>query len=292
MPSKVEIKHMGKALLLFFSFSLFLSTNCYSQNRKGFLPNKCTYTVLSQPSRVTKSAQLVFGNNFKFPFLFTDGTMVMISNDEIKNPVFFSLPEEIKDCEEVFFIDSLLICKYGRTIKSFNGEDVDDLVSMADEQYNVYPANDGFFYLVEHNTNSSSVYLVKASTGDFSKLFDAPFMIDIIAGTGLESYVTSGEMVYFVSKEVCTLVEVADSEVQSLDFYSDGVFYSTEQACYYLGLPGKSYPFLLDNVKQVLFVDNRLYLLFSDGLLSVIDHADQYQTFLDEVMDEVNKLEE
>ena len=282
---------MKKTCLCFFLLCLWFCGISFAQNtNKGFLPKTCSYTVLSQPSRVTKTAQLVFRNNSRFPFLYTDGTMFLLSNDEIKTSVIFALPEEIKDCEEVFFTDSLLICKYGRTIKSFNGEDVDDLVTMADEQYNIYPANDGFFYLVEHNTNSSSVYLVNASTGDFSKLFDAPFVIDIIAGTGPESYVTSGELIYIVSKEVCTLVEVADSEVQSLDFYSDGAFYSTEQACYYLGLPGKSYPFLLEDVKQVMLVDNRLYLLFSDGLLSVIDHADQYQTFLDEVMDEVNRL--
>ena len=278
-------------VLVISSIGVFLSTNCYSQNQKGFLPNKCAYTVISQASSLTKTAQLVYGNNFRFPFLFNDGTIFLLSNDEVKEPVIFALPEEIKGCEDVFILDSLLICKDGKTVKSFNGEEIDVIVKMTDRQYSIFPANDGFFYLVEHKTKSSSVFLVQAATGDLSKLFDAPFKIDIIAGTGPESYVVSNEMIYFVSKEVCTLVEIADSEVQSLDFYSEGAFFSTERACYYMGLPGKSYPFLFGDIKQVMLVDNRLYLLFSDGLLSVIEHADQYQTFLDEVMDEVHKRE-
>ncbi len=279
---------MKKASLYILTFSLFLLTNGYSQNRKkGFLPEGCTYTVISQPSRDTKTTQLVYGNIFRFPFLFDDGTMVLLSNDEIKEPLVFSLPNKIKDCENAFILDSLLICKYGTSIKSFDGETIDEVLIMDDEQYNIYPANDGFFYLVENEATSSSVHLINSATGEIIKLFDAPFIIDNIAGTGPKSYVTSNEMIYFVSKEECSLVEVADSKVQSIDFYSDGAFYSTEKACYYLGLPGKSYPFLSGNIKQVMLVDNRLYLLFRDGLLSVIDHADQYQTFLDGVMNKV-----
>ena len=281
---------MKKALLFVFSFSLFFSTNIYSQSRhKGFLPDKCSYQVISQPSRDTKSGQLVFGNTFRFPFLLTDGTMVLLSNDEIKKTVSLILPDEIKDCENAFILDSLLICKYGTSIMSFDGETTAEVLIMDDEQYSIYPANDGLFYLVENETTSSSVHLINAATGEITKLFDAPFAIDNIAGTGPKSYVTSNEMIYFVSKEVCTLIEVADSKVQSIDFYSDGAFYATEKACYYLGLPGKSYPFLSSNIKQVMLVDNRLYLLFRDGLLSVIDNADQYQTFLDEVMNKVKK---
>lgn len=281
---------MKAIISILFSVGLLLATNSFSQNQfKGFLPDKCSYQVISQPSRDTKTSQLVFGNTFRFPFLLTDGTMVLLSNDEIKNPVAFILPDEIKDCENNFILDSLLICKYGSSIMSFDGETIEEVLIMNDEQYNIYPANDGFFYLVENETTSSSVHLINTTTGKITKLFDAPFTIDNIAGTGPESYVTSNEMIYFVSKEVCSLVEVADSKVQSIDFYSDGAFYATEQACYYLGLPGKSYPFLSGNIKQVMFVDNRLYLLFRDGLLSVIDHADQYQTFLDNVMDKVKK---
>lgn len=279
---------MKKASLYILTFSLFLLTNGYSQTpKKGFLPEGCTYTVISQPSRDSKTTQLVYGNIFRFPFLFDDGTMVLLSNDEIKEPFVFSLPNKIKDCENAFILDSLLICKYGTSIKSFDGETIDEVLIMDDEQYNIYPANDGFFYLVENEATSSSVHLINAATGEIIKLFDAPFIIDNIAGTGPKSYVTSNEMIYFVSKEECSLVEVADSKVQSIDFYSDGAFYSTEKACYYLGLPGKSYPFLSGNIKQVMLVDNRLYLLFRDGLLSVIDHADQYQTFLDGVMNKV-----
>lgn len=271
------------------SVSLLFATNSYSQSRhKGFLPDKCSYQVISQPSRDTKTAQLVFGNTSRFPFLLTDGTMVLLSNDEIKNPVAFILPDEIRYCENAFVLDSLLICKYGTSILSFDGETIDEVLIMDDEQFNIYPANNGFFYLVENEATSSSVHLINAATGENTKLFNAPFTIDNIAGTGPKSYVTSNEMIYFVSKEVCSLVEVADSKVQSIDFYSDGAFYATEKACYYLGLPGKSFPFLSGNIKQVMLVDNRLYLLFRDGLLSVIDHADQYQTFLDEVMNKVN----
>lgn len=269
---------------------LFLASNCYSQSQqKGFIPDRCSYQVISQPSRITKNAQLVYGNNFRFPFLLSDGQMIMLSNDEVKEPIAFALPKEIRDCEDVFILDSLLICKYGSSIVSFDGETIDEVLVMDDEQYNIYPANEGYFYVVESASNSSSVYLIQVSTGDLYKLFDAPFSIDNIAGTGPKSYVTSNEMVYYVSEEICTLVEVTDSKVQSIDFYYDGAFYSTEKACYFMGVPGKSYPFLLGDIKQVMLVDNRLYLLFRNGLLSVIDNANQYQNYLDEVMEEVNK---
>lgn len=260
-------------------------------NSKGFLPDSCSYTVLSQPSRVTKSAQMVYGNNLRFPFLLTDGTMVLISNDEIDEAITFPLPDVIKDCESAFILDSLLICKYSKIIKRFDGERVDTMLIMPNEQYNIYPANDGLCYLVNHDADSSSVYLVQTTTGKLLKLFDAPFLIDNVAGTGLESFVTSDERIYYVSDKICTLVEVADSKVQSIDFYSDGAFYSTETACYYLGLPGKSYPFLLGDIKQLMLVDNRLYLLFRSGLLSVIDKADRYQLLLNEVMNELKKNE-
>lgn len=277
---------MKTIVLFIFSVGLFLSTNGYSQTiNKGFIPDSSAYTVLSQPSRVTKSAQMVYGSNFRFPFLLSDETMILLSNDEIKNPVAFELPDEIKYCDELFILDSLLVCKYGKIIKSFDGERVDTVLIMPDEQYHIFPANDGFCYLVNHKTERSSVFLVQVTTGKSLKLFDAPFLIDNIAGTGPKSFVTSGEMIYYVSDEICTLVEIAESKVQSIDFYSDGAFYSTEKACYYLGFPGKSYPFLLGDIKQMMLVDNRLYLLFGNGLLSVIDHADRYQLLLDKVMD-------
>ena len=260
--------------------------------KKGFLPGSCSYTVLSEPSRETKNAQIVYSDYYKFPFLLTDGTMLLLSNDEIKDPIAFNLPNEIKDCEDVFILDSLLICKYGNIIESFDGDRVDTLLIMPDEQYNIYPANNGLCYLVKHESDSSSVYLVQSTTGNILKLFETPIPIDNITGTGLESFVTSGEMIYFVSDEICTLVEVADSKVQSIDFFCDGAFYSTEKACYFMGIPGKSYPFLLGNIKQLMLVDNRLFLLFRNGLLSVIDQADQYQTLLDKVVNKDNKSED
>ena len=283
---------MKKLVIFIVSVGLFLSINAYSQNQqKGFIPDSCSYMVISQPSRVTKNAQMVYGNNFKFPFLMSDGIMVLLANDEIKDTISFMLPNDIKDCEEAFILDSLLICKYSKTIKSFNGEKVDTVLVMPDEQYHIYPSNDGLFYLVKHDTDSSSVYLVQATTSKLMRLFDTPFLIDNITGTGRDSFVTSSGKIYFVSDDTCILLEVADSKVQSIDFSSDGAFYSTENACYYLGLPGKSYPFLLGNIKQLMLVDNRLYLLFRDGLLSVIDHADQYQALLDQVINEANKKE-
>lgn len=287
-------KKMGKnkiAILIFVLGILLYQDSLAQSKNKGFIPDSCSYMVISQPSRVTKNAQLVYGNNFRFPFLMSDGTMLLLSNDEVKDPVAFALPDEIKDCEDAFVLGNLIICKYGKTVKSFDGKKVKDIFAMQDEQYNIYPANDGFFYFVKHKADSSFVYLFETSTKTFSKLFDTPFIIDNVAGTGHESFVTSGEMIYFVSKEICTLVEIADSKVQSIDFYSDGAFFSTKAACYYMGFPGKSYPFLLGNIKQMMLVDNRLYLLFGNGLLSVIDRADQYQTLLDKVVNEENKDE-
>lgn len=280
-----------KILVIFtFFVGLFLSINGYSQNQqKGFLPDSCSYMVISQPSRVTKNAQLVYGNNLRFPFLMADGVMLLLADDEIKDTISFMLPNDIKDCEEAFILDSLLICKYSKTIKSFNGEKVDTVLVMPDEQYNIYPSNDGLFYLVKHDTDSSSVYLVQVTTSKLMRLFDTPFLIDNITGTGRDSFVTSNGKIFFVSDDTCILLEVADSKVQSIDFYSDGAFYSTEDACYYLGLPGKSFPFLLGNIKQVMLVDNRLYLLFGNGQLSVIDRANQYQILLDDFMNGRNE---
>lgn len=277
-------------MLVFLVIGLLLASNCYSQSQQqGFIPDGCSYQIISQPTRITKNAQLVYGDNFRFPFLLSDGEMIMLSDDEVKEPIAFTLPKEIKDCEDVFILDSLLICKYGSSIMRFNGETINEVLVMDNEQYHIYPANDGYFYVVENITNSSSVYLIQSSTGDLYELYDAPFPIDNIAGIGSKCYVTSNELIYTVTEEECTLAEVTDSKVQSIDFYSNGAFYSTEKACYYMGAPGKSYPFLLGDIKQVMLVDNRLYLLFRNGLLSVIDNANQYQNYLDEVMDEVDK---
>lgn len=288
-------KKIGKnkiaILILVLGILLYQDSLAQSKN-KGFIPDSCFYMVISQPSRVTKNAQLVYGDNFRFPFLMSDGTMLLLSNDEVKDPVAFALPDEIKDCEDAFILDDLMICKYGKTVKSFDGKKVKDIFTMPNEQYNIYPANDGFFYFVKHKADSSFVYLFEIPTRKFSKLFDTPFLIDNLSGTGQETFVTSGEMIYFVSEEICSLVEVADSKVQSIDFYSDGAFFSTEAACYYMGFPGKSYPFLLSDIKQLMLVDNRLYLLFRNGLLSVIDNANQYQTLLDKVVNEAKKNED
>lgn len=283
-----NMKKILSAVLLM----LFVNLNSIAQSKnRGFIPDSCSYSVLSQPSRVTKNAQLVYGNNFRFPFLMSDGAMLLLSNDEVKDLVAFALPDVIKDCEDAFILDDLMICKYGKTVKSFDGEKVKDVFAMQDEQYNIYPANDGFFYFVKYKADSSFVYLFETPTKKFSKLFDTPFLIDNLAGTGKETFVTSGEMIYFVSEKTCSLVEVADSKVQSIDFYFDGAFFSTEAACYYMGFPGKSYPFLLSDIKQLMLVDSRLYLLFGNGLLSVIDCADQYQALLNQVINEANKKE-
>ncbi len=277
-------------ILLILSFWLIFQSGSFAQKgKKGFLPEGSSYMVIMEPSQTAKTTQLVFSSNYKFPFLLTDGKMVLLSDDEVEEPIAFSIPNEIKDCENVFILDSILICKKKTTIKSFDGESIENMLIMPDKQYNIFPANNGFFYLVRRGKDSSSVYLVETATGEFMKLFDAPFLIDNIAGTGPSSYVTSNEMIYYVSEEICTLIEVSDSKVKSIDFFSEGVFYSTEKACYYMGLPGKSFPFLLGDIKQLMLVDNRLYLLFKNGLLSVIDNANQYQTFLEATVNDENK---
>ena len=281
---------MGKLHFIIFVYLCFyLSLNCISQNNKGFIPDSCSYVVISQPSRVTKSAQLVYGNGFRFPFLMTDGTVLLLSNDDVKEPIAFALPGEIKDCDDAFILNDLMICKYGKTVKSFDGKEVKEVFGMPDEYYNIYPANEGSFYFVKYLADSSYVYLFDIPSKKFSKLFETPFLIDNLAGTGQESFVTSGDMIFFVSEDICTLVEVADSKVQSIDFNSDGVFFSTEAACYYMGLPGKSFPFLLGNIKQVMLVDNRLYFMFANGLLSVIDRANQYKFLMEDILNGQNE---
>lgn len=263
--------------------------NTFAQNQKGFIPDSCSYRVISQPSELTKKSWMIYGNNFRFPFLLADNNILLLSNDEVKKPLAFAIPKEMDPFDDLFISDGLLICKRENSTKSYNGKKITDLFFMPNADFNIYPANSSHFYFVKHKSDSSFVYLYEFSTKRFSKIFDTPFLIDHLSGTGRECFITSGEVIYYVSDEVCTIVEVADSKVQSIDFYSEGAFFSTEKACYYMGLPGKSYPFLLGNIKQVMLVDNRLYLLFNDGLLSVIDHADQYQTLLDAVINKENK---
>ncbi len=261
-------------------------------NYKGFIPDSCSYMVISQPSRTTKYSQLVYGNNFKYPFLMADGAMLLLSDDEVKTPVVFGLPIEIQNPDESFVIDNMLLLRQGNVVRSYDGKKVEKLFERKEEKFKIYPANNDSFYYIKHEQDSSFAYLFDLATEKFTKLFAVPFHIDCFVGSGREAFLSSGEMIYFVSDEIQTLVEVADSRVQSIDFFSEGAFFSTEKACYYLGLPGKSYPFLLGDIKQVMLVDNRLYLLFRNGLLSVIDHANQYQTLLDEVVNEVNKNED
>lgn len=271
----------------------FLSVAGFAQNNnKGFIPDSSSYIVISQPSDLTKNASLVNSNIFKFPFMLIDRTLLLMSNDE-NNQIAFHINEKLKQFEEVFILDSLIVCRDSNVIKIFDGGDqVDDLLIMPDKNYRIFQADRGCFYLVNYKNNSSEVFIVDIYTRKYLKLFDAPFKIDHIVGTKYDCIVTSDRMIYLVSNGFCSIVDVADSVVQSIDFYKGGIFYSTKKACYYLGLPGKSYPFLLDNIKQLMVVDNRLYLLFGDGLLSVIDNADGYRRLLEEVVNEINTEEQ
>lgn len=283
---------MNKIKCLIISFAcLLIKINTCAQNNKGFIPDSTSYTVLSQPSDNVKSANLVYSNVFKYPLLLVNDTLLLLS-DNIKTPVYFTFPESVKQCKDAFIIDSVFFCKCNNIIRSYAGKVFQDVLIMPDNNFNIYPATSKYFYLVTNQNNQSAVYLVNMQTNGYLKLFDTPFIIDEIAGTGSECYIASQTLIYFVSEEIFTLIEVTDSNVQSLDFYEGGLFYSTEKACYYLGLPGKSYPFLLGNIKQLMLVDHHLYLLFNDGLLSVIDNPDGYRHLLDEVINEQNEKED
>lgn len=279
-------------IFLFFCGIVLLSQSGFSQDNKGFIPDSCSYMVISQPSRTTKYSQLVYGSNFKFPFLMAEGAMLLLSDDEVKAPVGFVLPIEIQNPNESFFVGDMLLCRLGNAIKSYDGKKVKKIWESQEEKFKIYPSNNESFYYIKQDQDSSSAYLFDLATEKFTKLFAVPFHIDRFAGLGRECFLSSGEMIYFFSDEIQTLAEVADSQVQSIDFFSEGAFYSTKKACYYMGLPGKSYPFLLGDIKQVMLVNNRLYLLFRDGLLSVIDNAHQYQILLDKVVNEANKNED
>ena len=265
--------------------------NVFSQNRKCIVPDSTSYIVLSSPSYIIKNAKLVYCNVSRFPFLMEDNTLLMLANDDVDELVTFNLPKEINKVEDVFIKDSLLICKDTNIIKSFNGENVDTILIMPNDNYNIYSANDNYFYIVKHDADSSSVYLVETVTCKFIKLFDSPIRINNLAGTGYECLITCGNSIYFIAEGICTIVAEADSMIQSIDYYKGGVFYSTKNACYYLGLPGKPLPFLLGDIKQLMLVDNHLYLLFSDGLLSVIDNVDGYRHLLNETVNKKNEKE-
>lgn len=266
-----------------------LSQVSISQNDRGFIPDSCAYMVIAHPSRTTQYSRLVYGCNFRYPFLMADGTMLLLSDDDVETPMGFELPFEIQNPDESFVVGRMLLCRYGNAIKTYDGKKVEKIWERQNEKFKIYPANGEAFYYVTQERDSSSVFMFDLVDEKLVKLFDVPFQIDRLAGSGQECFVTMGEKVYFVSDEIFTLVAVADSRVQSIDFFSDGAFYSTEKACYYIGLPGKSYPFLLGDIKQLMLVDNRLYLLFRDGLLSVIDNASQYQRLLDKVVNKTNE---
>lgn len=251
---------------------------------KAVLPEGCTYEVLMQPSKSMETAQMVYGNDYGFPFLRMEGVVSLLPNNEIKKTVAFELPREIKDDENVIVLDDQLICKCAKSVKSVNGEKVNDVFSMSDDGFNIYPANSGSFYLVKHNADSCFVYLFNTYSKGFSKLFNVPSQISDFVGTSQEKLIVSDKVIYQVSEKMHALCEVANSKVQSLDFYSGVVFFSTEKACYCMGLSGKPIPFLTGNIKQVMVVDNRLYLLYKDGMLSVIDHAKNFQTLLNKVV--------
>ncbi len=274
---------------IIFLICMLVCGNVFSQNRKCIIPDSTSYIVLSSQSNIIKNAKLVYCNVSRFPFLMGNNTLLMLANDDVDELVTFNLPKEIDKIEDVFIKDSLLICKDSNIIKNFNGEKVDTILIMPDDNYNIYPANDDYFYIVKHDEDSSSVYMVETVTGKFIKLFDSPVRIDNLAGTGYECIITCGNLIYFIAEGICIIVDEADSIIQSIDYYKGGAFYSTKNACYYLGLSCKSYPFINGNVKQLMLVDNHLYLLFSDGLLSVIDNADGYRRLFSEIINEQNE---
>lgn len=246
-----------------------------------FLPEGCTYTVLLQPSRTMKSAQMVYGEGYTSPLLRNEGKLFKLSNNEIEELTAYRLPKEIGNGESVFILNNQLICKCGSSVKCHDSKSMKELFSLTDVNFNIYPAFDGKFYLVKYKADSSFVYLFDTQTKKFTKQFDTPFQIENLAGTGLESIVTSGKLVYHASTEVQAMGEITGSKVQSVAFISKGIFLSNEKACYCMDLSGKSCPFMVSSIKQVMMLDDRLYLLFEDGMLSVIDNANKILTLLD-----------
>lgn len=271
---------------------LFVAANGYAQTKySGIIADSTAYIVISQPSEITKNAKLIDNDLSRFPYLKIADTLLLLSTDTVKDVIAFTLPEEMYDCEDLFFIDTIIIGKVGDRIKQYDGEKVSTIMIMPDDNYDIYPADFGYIYIVRHDADTSSVILLELSTVRYVTLFKTPFHIDNLVGDGFECYVSAGIMMFYFTEKEYLPVIVGESTIQSIATYEGGVFFSTQNACYFMGEKAQSYPFLLGNIKQLMLIDNRLYLLFNNGLLSVIDNADGYRRLLEEAVKEINTEE-
>ncbi|MBR6092199.1 MAG: hypothetical protein IKQ09_05215 [Bacteroidales bacterium] len=277
----------NKLSIIIIIIGVLINVNGIAQSKySGFVPDSTSYYFISLPTTMTKDAILVDNDISNFPFLLIDDNMLLLSNDNIDNPIAFSLPDKMHGSEDVFIIDTIIISKVSDTIKKYDGYNVSNIMIMPDDNYDIYPANYGYIYFIKHDADSSSVMLMEMNTGKYVTLFTTPFHIENIVGDGLECYITSGVIVFYVTEKDFIPIAIGDTDIQSIVSYEDGVFYSTQKACYYIGSKGLSYPFLLGDIKQLMLVDNRLYFLFRDGLLSVIDNADSYHKLLEKAINE------
>ena len=278
-----------KTLIILALLGMLTVSCCNAQSKYGgFIADSTSYIVISQPSAMTAQARLVDNDISRFPFLKIDNYMLLLSNDTVEDVSAFRLPNEIQGCEDIFIIDTIIICKVSNIIKQYDGEKVADVMIMPDDNYNIYPADYGYIYLVKHDKDTSCVMLLETNTRRYVTLFKTPFHVENLVGNGHECYITAGLMIFYFTENDYVPIVVGESRIQSLATYEGGVFYSTQKACYFMGEKGKSYPFLLGDIKQLMLINNRLYLLFRDGLLSVFDNADGYRKLLEEVTNEQN----
>lgn len=252
----------------------------------SLLPNDCIYTVLLQPSRLKENIQLVYNDNQRFPLLRKNGKIVFLSDNTTEDITAYNLPSEIRDNDNAFVINNQLICKCRNHVKSTKRKKTNDVFYLPDENFDIYPARGESFYLVRHKEDSSFVYLFDTQIKNITKQFVIPYKIENLSGSLTDCFVSSGNMIYHASKETQKSSEIGDAEIHSIAFYSGGAFFSTEKACYYIGSSGSTIPIINGNIRQLMMIDNRLYLLYEDGKLSVINNANRIPTLLGQILNE------
>jgi len=244
------------------------------------LPDGCSYIELLQPSKLKKNVQLVYSDSQRFPLLRKNGKIVFFSDNETEDITAYNLPSEIEDNDIVFVIKNQLICKCQNSVKSIRRNKMKDVFSVSDGNFDIYPAHGESFYFVKHKADSSYVYLFDTQTKTFTKQFSLPSKIGHLAGSWMDCFATSGKMIYHISKETQRINETIDTDVQSIACYAGGAFFSTKKACYYIGPAGKPISLLVGNIKQLMMINDRLFLLYEDGRLSMLNHADKISTLL------------
>jgi hypothetical protein len=269
------------------------SINSIAQIEKGLLPQESSYSVIFEKSDlklVNKTKLFIAPNGVLFALVDNIVVPIHLAEDgKESEPVDFilDLSKKYPNAQDIMWLDNQgIIIRYGKRIKNITDKGVSDIITMPNDKFSIYPAQENLIYIaVSEKNNSTSLFLFDISTQESCKLIDLPFKISYLDGDGDFCFVSSGNDIYYLSEQIVTKVFSAPEAVTSLATSEYGLFYGTSEGIYYMDNPDESICFFKANVKQLLCNHNMLYIFTKDGSMSIINNANGYHDMYQRIQD-------